>query len=618
MATGLGIDIGAEHIKVVQAKVSGGVVTVTGALKFPRKPSSGPDMPDLPPDQQDESGGLTIPESLGAELKRAGLSRSGTLGISGREVILKYLAAPPMPPDKLKMFIDMEIGGRLTSKGGDGDGPSVTYDYRILNVPSGLRGDLIMMAGVCKNEYLYGINAALKAAGVSANHITPSCFGMVNAYLRTQQIKENETVVLVDVGHELLEIAILEEKNLYFARSAPGGGKKFTAALDKVLKIGIDKACEFKKERAKIYPEGAQIPSKQELMFQSALKEGADGIVSAVRSSVMFCRTQAKLPKLDYAKIILSGGGARLSGLREYVEKKAGRPVEVLDLYKNLDLRKLDAASARCFEGDVPDMTVALGLAIIDADPSCFHFALVPEKVRRRQTFLRKTVYGIAAGVVMMAAVIPPIQSSQKAAADQNALVQNYDELRQEAKKKKAEFETRRQENKRLQLKTDYYARQTRMGRVYLQLLTKIRAETPPDVLLTALGPNTDGVAGATAGGGVGLGSWNFIDEPVTRLVLRGHYTLAAYPDVKFNEAWEGMRKKLLEIPGVKGAQLEPVNDEDKDKMKPDTKIFEAKIFLHDDTKPLAAAVAKTPAAKPDGKTAAPAATPSGTGTKAN
>ncbi|HYG74546.1 MAG TPA: pilus assembly protein PilM, partial [Planctomycetota bacterium] len=441
MATGLGIDIGAEHIKVVQAKVSGGSVTVTGALKLPRKAPDAPNMPDLPPDQQEEAGGLVIPESLGAELKKAGLGRCGTLGISGREVILKYLATPPMPPDKLKMFIDMEIGGKLTAKGGAGDGPSVTYDYRILNVPSGLRGDLIIMAGVCKNEYLFGINAALKSAQLSASHITPSCFGMVNAYLRTQQIKENETVVLVDVGHELLEIAILEEKNLYFARSAPGGGKKFTNALDKVLKIGFNKAQEFKHERAKIYPEGAQIPNKQELMFQSALKEGADAIVSAVRSSVMFCRTQAKMPKLDYAKIILSGGGARLTGLREYVEKKAGRPVEVLELYKNLDLRRLDAASARCFEGDVPDMGIALGLAIIDADPDCFHFAMVPEKIRKRQIFLQKTVYGIAAGVVMLASVIPPIQSSQKAAAAQTQLVDTYEDLRKAAKDKKKEFE---------------------------------------------------------------------------------------------------------------------------------------------------------------------------------
>ena len=36
MAIGLGIDLGADSIKIVQAQVSNGVVTVTGALKIPR------------------------------------------------------------------------------------------------------------------------------------------------------------------------------------------------------------------------------------------------------------------------------------------------------------------------------------------------------------------------------------------------------------------------------------------------------------------------------------------------------------------------------------------------------------------------------------------------------
>src|SRR5581483_7643371 len=134
----------------------------------------------------------------------------------------------------------------------------------------------------------------------------------------------------------------------------------------------------------------------------------ADNIAGAVRSSITFCRTQTKMTKLDYSRIILCGGGARLNGLREYLEKKIGKPVQMLDLYNQLDLRKLDAASARCFEGDSPDMSVALGLAIVDADPAAFHFSLIPETVVRKRMFWQKTVYGIAAGVVLAAGVIVP------------------------------------------------------------------------------------------------------------------------------------------------------------------------------------------------------------------
>ncbi|MGD0092093.1 MAG: hypothetical protein ABSE73_19440, partial [Planctomycetota bacterium] len=69
MATGLGIDIGTEHIKVVQARVSNSTVLVTAAYKIPRKGDLGPEGPE------DTTGSLSIPETLGKDLKGAGLRR---------------------------------------------------------------------------------------------------------------------------------------------------------------------------------------------------------------------------------------------------------------------------------------------------------------------------------------------------------------------------------------------------------------------------------------------------------------------------------------------------------------------------------------------------------------
>jgi len=596
MAIGVGIDIGAETIKVVQARVSGSSVTVTGALKIPRKANLGVDLPD------DGTGSLIVPEGLGLELKAAGLRRSGTLGVSGREVLLRYLTPPPMPPAKLKMLIDMEIGGKLTAKGGSADAAPVTYDYRILNVPTGLRGDLVIMAGLCKNDYLFGVNSALKSANLAANCITPSCFGLVNAYLRTQKIPEKETVVLIEVGHELLEVAILEENRLYFARSAPGGGKRFTLALDELLKIGPAKAAEFKHQRARLYPEGAQLPSKLELQFQTALRKGAENIAGAIRSSIMFCRTQARLPKLDYNRVVLSGGGARLNGLREYLEKKIGRPVQVLDLSTGLDMRKLDAASAQCFEGEVPDMAVALGLAIIDADPSAIHFAMLPEKVVKQRRFWRKTVFGIAAGVVLMLGLLLPFQNSTQAVASHAERVALYEQYRDDAKQQRVQFQKQLRQNLLLAQKAGYYARFTRLGRVYQQLFATIRAETPKDVMFTYLGPATEKEAG---GGGAGAGNWQAVDEPETKFVAIGHYTADTYPGVKFNDAYGELRRKLLEVPGVKIVEMEPVPDEER-AASPGAKLFQFRMYLQDDSKPPTVSTGVAPATK-GGKPGPPA-----------
>ena len=584
MATGLGIDIGAESIKIVAVRTAGAVVSVTAAMKLTRPAAARVD-------GQDDGGAHRFaPENLGEELKRANLRRVGTVGVSGRDVILKYLITPPMPPPKLKSYIDMEIGGKIGSKGPAEN----TYDYRLLSLPGGSRNDLVIMAGVCKNEYLYKVNDALSAAKVNATRISPSCFGLINAYMQTQKAPPGETVVLVDVGHELMEIAIVEDNRIYFARSAPGGGKKFTAALDKILRMGPEKAADFKHQRAKLYPEGEKIPSKQELAFQAALKEGADNIAGAIRSSITFCRTQTKMTKLDYHRIILSGGGARLNGLRAYLEKKIGKPVQILDLYNQLDLRKLDAASARCFEGESPDMSVALGLAIIDADPSSFHFSLIPEQVIRKRMFWQKTIYGIAAAVVLAAGVMIPWSNASNAVNVQAARAGEFADLEKQALAKRKAFKSKIDENLNKARQVDYYARQTRVGKVYLDLFARLRAETPADTQIVFFGPSGE----APAGGGGGSLELNPSDV-VLNCIVRGHYDTDAYPGTKFNDAFEAMRKKLLEIPGLADVTW----GQDLPATKPGEKPFEFNVTLKDGSKQWAA-VSKTTAATPSNPTA--------------
>jgi len=585
MAVGVGIDIGHEYVKVVQASVSKNSVTVLKALKFPRNRAS-----------DDEDGGaFSVPAQLGAELKKAGMRSSGAVGVSGREVTLKYLATPPMPPDKIRMVTDMEIAGKLTSRGGEEEtGPAVTYDFRILNTPSGLKGDLILMADVCKNEFLQQVFDGMKAAGAAAEKVVPSAYGVVNTYLRTQQIKEKETAVIIDVGHELLEVCIIEENNVYFARSAAGGGKKFTAAIEKILGPGIGE--EYKHDKAEMVPEGTPIQDKDALMMQNALKEGAENIAGAIRSALMMCRTQAKMPKLDYNRLYICGGGAKIKGLPAYLEKKLNKPVQVLDIGSAIDARKLDAASAKCFEGEVTDMSVALGLAICDADPDAFQMALVPEKIVKIRTFLRKTVFGIAAGVVLVASLIPAWNNAGAAVEATQQQVEFYTAKDAEARQEKKSFYSVVEENRQLQMRTGYYARQTRLNRVYLNLFSKLRSETPRGFQFTYFGPEQDGQNMTSSG----LRSWAKDAEAQLKLSMIGFYDAEIYPGTKVNETWELLRQKLLEVPGVKSAERQNKNDDETKNARGSNLPFHVNITLENDSVPvLESKAVAAPAASP-------------------
>jgi type IV pilus assembly protein PilM len=538
MATGLGIDIGSEWIKAVQVSVSGGKVTVTGALKIPRSGGG--------PGAEEDGGMHAVPPNLGQELSHARMRRSGCVGLTGKEVVLRYVTTPPMPPDKLRSYIDMQIGERVMVGKKEEGAPALTYDFRVLNVHGGPKGDLVIMAAAAKNEFLHGLVAACKAAGVSVNRMVPAAVGVAQAYLRTQQIQQKETVAVVDVGHEVLEISLLHEDALYFARSGPGGGRKFDVALSKLLGWPAEKLKEFKHHRAKVLPEGTAVSSPQDQQFQAALRDGSDGIANAIRGAVTFCRTQAKMPRVDYQRIFLSGGGARLQGLPEYLEKKTQRPVKILDLYSGLDLRRLDAQSAKCFEGAISDMSVALGLAVLDADPESFHLDLMPQSILKRRAFWGRTVFAMAAGVVLLASLWVPFQNAQKSLRAAQEKEKTLQESLDKAKELKSSFTKQVEENKKLALKREYYARQARLGPVYLNLFSATRESALRGMRFTHMGPRGEG-------GGA--------DGPVMHaslmqeLVFRGYYDLADLPN--FDTVLDPQFfKKLRDVPGVKTVSL--------------------------------------------------------------
>ena len=588
MATGLGIDIGSEWIKAVQVSVSGGKVTVTGALKMPRAAGG----------TASEEGGMhAVPPNLGEELSRARLRRSGCVGLTGKEVVLRYVTTPPMPPDKLRSYIDMQIGERMVGGRKEEGAPALTYDFRILNVHGGPRGDLVIMAAAAKNEFLHGLFAACKMAGVRVTRAVPSAIGLAQAYLRTQTIAPKETVALVDVGHEVLELALLNEDTLYFARSGPGGGRKFDSALSKLLGWPAEKLKEFKHHRAKVLPEGTPVSSPQDQQFQAAFREGADGVANAIRGAVTFCRMQAKMPRVDYQRTFLSGGGARLQGLVEYLEKKTSRPVKILDLYSGLDLRRLDAVSAKCFEGQISDMAVALGLAVLDADPEAFHLDLTPPVIRQRRAFWGKTVFAAAAGVVLLASLWVPYQNARRSLDAAQKKRADLETSVAAAEKLKTSFIQQVEENKKLVQKREYYARQARLGPTYLGLFAATRESALKGMRFTFVGSKGEG-------GGVDPGA---LQNSMREIVFRGYYDLADLP--KFEDSLPPFFAKLKQVPGVQNVSLDPAFDAP---APPGCKAFQYNVDLAQPGKPILILkpAASPPAAAPVPPAAVPAPAP--------
>jgi type IV pilus assembly protein PilM len=581
MAIGLGVDIGTESIKAVQVKVSGNEITVTGALKIPRDSLVAS---KETAEDQESKGQDAVPATLGKDLARAGLRRTGCLGLTGRDIVLRYLTTPPMSPQKLRMFIDMQISDRVIPGKKDEGSQGITYDFRILNVPTGLKGDMVIMAAAAKNESLSNILSSCKAAGFSARRLTPSAFGLARAYQMTQEIPPKETMAVVEVGHAGLEIVLVSEDTIYFARNGPGGSRRFDAGLTKAFKWTGDRLREYKHNRVRLVADEAALRGPDEKEVQDALRDGADAIANGIRGAVTFCRTQAKLPRLDYRRAVICGGGARLKGLDAYLEAKTQRTVQLLKLGERVNF--VDTQVARVFEGDVPDMMVALGLALIDADPECFHLELTPSSVKANRVFWGRTVYAAAAGVVFLGSLAIPYLNAQKSLSTANDKQVELTEKVTKSEDLKKEFQKRVEENRKLSQKREYYARQARLGPVYLALWDRLRTQAPKGIMFTQLNAKGQGVD-------AGLG------EPVREIVVQGHYDPVEL--TKFERTLQQFFDKIKSIPGVEGVPKLNAAFDDKDLKKPvGNKGFEFEVQLSSSQKPILAPVAPAAPATPE------------------
>jgi type IV pilus assembly protein PilM len=390
MASGLGIDLGAGAVKAVKVRRRGSGWQV---LRAWRVAEAAPPPPPVKPGKASQAPPRELPPGARAEFRRAGLSGSGAVGVTGRDLMVKYVSTPPVPPWKLQMMMDLEIKGT--------SGADVCGDYTDLNIPGDLTSEQVSLVAVGRTMYVEHQMKLAADAGLGAEWCCPNAVGLFNVFLASAQYRDGETTAILDIGRDNMDMVIQQNRTLYFARGAAGGGRRFTDAIDGLLGVGYEKAENYKCKRAAIISDRSG--SESEMKVSGALCEVADAVAGALRAATVFCQAQAKLSRLEVDRIVLSGGGARLEGLSEYLATKTGLPVDIMDPASRMDISTLPVDQQALFEGgSSAEMSVALGLGMLAADESLFRLELVPDEVLAKRKFWRGTAWGIAAAVVFV------------------------------------------------------------------------------------------------------------------------------------------------------------------------------------------------------------------------
>ena len=418
--TAIGIDIGAHAVKAVLVRRSGGRTSLLRAATA--------ELGELAFLEDSERKDQRIGELARRLVRQSRIrgARAGA-GLAGRDYFLKYFHVPPAPRDKLQRLIEYEIAEDPASAAGE-----QTSDFWLLDLPSKSEEFTVLVA-MARNEALERRLGLLKRIGLRTPGLTLNSIGVFNAYLEAmdEAVFDDKTVLLVDIGSRHTEVVVQRNAKIYFVRNLTLGGHRFTEALQEEFHLPISQADSLKLTRGALLPRHFDVAAEidtgtEEARISAALLEPAEAIYDTLQATINYCKAQTRITDLRIDKIVLSGRGACLPGLRELFAERFRLPVEILDPFANIDTSALPAHRRDEVLDDAPGYAVAVGLALRQFERTRIQpVTLLPANVRRRREFLARDAFLYAGAGIFLLAFTAMFYSSTVAASrtEQNARV---------------------------------------------------------------------------------------------------------------------------------------------------------------------------------------------------
>lgn len=470
-ARAIGVDFGTSFLTVVSGRLKSGTWVLERAIRLPLH--EGPAEPE-------ES---ALVEAAAEALGDMGLARgAAVLGVSGREVMLRYTRAPAMSLYQLKNLMAYEVAEIAEKAGGD-----VAADYSILHFSEDGGGEATILVGLVKNHYLEPRLEVVRAAGLDVRFSCPGPVALFAAADRFATLRRGETTLVVDIGSDNIDLSLHSEGELVFGRSLALGGRAFTEAAAGSLGLGFGKAEQVKKTRANVAVRSAGGGVDQQTEKISLAMAGVCGqLLGALQSSLLFARNQTGFDvKLD--RVVLAGGGAALGGLPEFLEANLEIPVRRFELGPEVDASQLPSGEREAVEESPHEYVSALGLLRVATEPSAFRLEILTATERRKKRLRERTSFLVLAGVV---GVVFLLYKAWVGGEMLERQTRRTKELRQVERKRlddAAKYEENLDETTELAAKTNVLADLTSPGTALGLALDAVQDHLPPDLWLETI-----------------------------------------------------------------------------------------------------------------------------------
>ncbi|HEU4394006.1 MAG TPA: hypothetical protein VFS92_00450, partial [Planctomycetota bacterium] len=187
MAGGIGVTIGTQSVRAVEVRRKGAVWQVVRATAASL--TGGDDA-----ERSTESA---------AALATAGVKGHALLGLSGKDLIVRYTRVPRVPDWRLDMLMRFEIREVAEQSGGD-----VAADWALLSLPAAAGEDDTVLVALARNAHLRPRLEAVKASGASPLGGCPRSIALYHAFVSNGSVPPGEVTLILHLGAENTDVAI--------------------------------------------------------------------------------------------------------------------------------------------------------------------------------------------------------------------------------------------------------------------------------------------------------------------------------------------------------------------------------------------------------------------------
>jgi type IV pilus assembly protein PilM len=335
--TTVGLDIGSGLIKVVVIDHSKSEPEIT-------KVAITPLLADAIVEGEIMDPGI-VSEAITSTLASAGVkSKSIVTAVGGRDVIIKKIQIERVKEQQARELMRWEAEQHVPF-----DMESVELDFQILDpFDEGLEMNVLLVAA--KRELVEAKIRLLTDAGLDPSMVDVDAFALHNAFELNYPDAMTGVVGLVNIGHEVTNINILDEGVPLLTRDITVGTRRFREDLQREQGVS--------NEQADAMLQGFDRSTQLDAVIESRGEEIAVGIERAAAFLASSSRTGARMKA-----VYTCGGGARIPGLNEALAARLQLSVEQANPLANLKVR--DGAFDSLVTDEVaPLLMLPIGLAL--------------------------------------------------------------------------------------------------------------------------------------------------------------------------------------------------------------------------------------------------------------